>query len=57
MMMTMVEMMMTMMLASSHLIAESLLSLRELFLRLLRFPVAVRHKGGQVVAGVHLVKC
>ena len=46
-----------MMLASSHLIAESLLSLREFFLRLLRFPVAVRHKGGEVVTGVHLVQC
>ena len=57
MMMTTVVVVMTMMLASSHLIAESLLSLREFFLRLLRFPVAVRHKGGQVVAGVHLVKC
>ena len=57
MMMTMVVMVMTVVLASSHLIAESLLSFRELFLRLLRFPVAVRHKGGEVVAGVHLVKC
>ena len=55
--MTMVVMVMTVVLASSHLIAESLLSFRELFLRLLRFPVAVRHKGGEVVAGVHLVKC
>ena len=58
MMMTMVVVVvMTMMLASSHLIAESLLSLREFFLRLLRFPVAVRHKGGEVVTGVHLVQC
>ena len=57
MMMTMVVMVMTVVLASSHLIAESLLSFRELFLRLLRFPVAVRHKGGEVVAGVHLVQC
>ena len=57
MMMTTVVVVMTMMLASSHLIAESLLSLRELFLRLLRFPVAVRHKGGEVVTGVHLVQC
>ena len=57
MMMTMVVMVMTVVLASSHLIAESLLSFRELFLRLLRFPVAVRHKGGEMVAGVHLVQC
>ena len=56
MMITMVVVVMTVVLASSHLVAESLLSLRELFLRLLRFPVAVRHKGGQVVAGVHLMK-
>ena len=56
MMMTMVVVVI-MMLASSHLIAESLLSLREFFLRLLRFPVAVRHKGGEVVTGVHLVQC
>ena len=57
MMMTMVVVVMTIILASSHLIAESLLSLREFFLRLLRFPVAVRHKGGEVVTGVHLVQC
>jgi len=39
-----------------HLVAERLLGLRQFFLCLLRFSVAVGDKGGEMVARVHVVK-